>query len=77
MPHINRSSPSKHQENKFTKDYNRIDDYQLVQLLGEGTYGEVHKAIHKKTGNVVAIKKLKLINDEQGVSHEIHYLMIY
>ncbi|ORZ38406.1 mitogen-activated protein kinase [Catenaria anguillulae PL171] len=34
------------------------DDYQLLDLIGEGAYGVVCSAIHKATGRKVAIKKI-------------------
>ena len=33
--------------------------YKVVKVLGDGTYGSVHKAIHRQTGEVVAIKHMK------------------
>ena len=42
---------------------------QIVQkeVLGEGTYGVVYKGEHKKTGEVVAIKKVKLEAEDNGI----------
>ncbi|KAI8487709.1 Cyclin-dependent kinase 11B [Branchiostoma belcheri] len=45
-----------------------VYDYAFLNLINEGTYGVVYKAMHKKTGNVVAIKMLKSENQPQGVS---------
>ncbi|KAK9095024.1 hypothetical protein Scep_026493 [Stephania cephalantha] len=36
-----------------------IQDYEPLEVLGEGSYGCVWKAINKHSGDVVAIKKLK------------------
>lgn len=33
-----------------------ITDFRLEQKLGSGSFGTVHKAVHKKTGKVYAIK---------------------
>ena len=33
--------------------------YKVTQQLGDGTYGSVHKAVHRQTGEVVAIKRMK------------------
>lgn len=34
--------------------------YKILDKVGDGTYGEVHKAIDEKTNQVVALKKIKL-----------------
>lgn len=36
------------------------DVYTKGQVLGKGTFGEVIKATHKETGDVVAIKKIRI-----------------
>ena len=35
--------------------------------MGEGTYGEVYKAVDTQTGETVAIKRIKLEHEEEGV----------
>ncbi len=43
------------------------DKYERLERIGEGTYGVVFKAkdtLHNKT---VALKKIKLENDDEGV----------
>ncbi|KAL6198972.1 hypothetical protein ACLB2K_028760 [Fragaria x ananassa] len=37
-----------------------VDSFENLKLLGQGTYGEVNKAKEKRTGEIVALKKLKL-----------------
>lgn len=39
--------------------FNISSDFQLKSLLGEGAYGIVCSAVHKPTGEVVAIKKIE------------------
>lgn len=39
--------------------YNISSDFQLKSVLGEGAYGVVCSAIHKPTGEIVAIKKIE------------------
>lgn len=39
--------------------FNISSDFQLKSLLGEGAYGVVCSAIHKPTGEIVAIKKIE------------------
>eukprot|EP01017_Pseudomicrothorax_dubius_P004553 TRINITY_DN10942_c0_g10_i1.p1 TRINITY_DN10942_c0_g10~~TRINITY_DN10942_c0_g10_i1.p1 ORF type:complete len:393 (-),score=52.20 TRINITY_DN10942_c0_g10_i1:32-1210(-) len=36
-----------------------LDDFNLVRVLGRGSYGKVFLAIHRKSGHLVALKKLK------------------
>ncbi|XP_042502029.1 cyclin-dependent kinase D-1 isoform X2 [Macadamia integrifolia] len=44
------------------------DRYLKRELLGEGTYGVVYKAIDTKTGQTVAIKKIRLGKYKEGVN---------
>jgi serine/threonine protein kinase len=45
----------------------RIEDaYERICHLGQGTYGEVFKAKDKETGEVVAVKKIKMENEKEG-----------
>ena len=44
----------------------RIQDYEYMCKLGEGTFGEVSKARSKKTGQVVALKKILMHNEKDG-----------
>lgn len=37
-----------------------MDEYEKLEKVGEGTYGKVYKARHKKTGQIVALKKTRL-----------------
>lgn len=36
-----------------------MDKYNTIKVIGDGTYGSVLKAMNKKTGEIVAIKKMK------------------
>ncbi|KDR68381.1 hypothetical protein GALMADRAFT_257032 [Galerina marginata CBS 339.88] len=42
-------------------------DYEATTKLGEGTFGEVHKAIHKSTSTVVALKRILMHNEKEGM----------
>jgi serine/threonine protein kinase len=33
-----------------------VQDYHIITLLGQGGFGNVHKALHIATGRLVAIK---------------------
>lgn len=46
---------------------NVLERYRRVSKLGEGTYGEVYKAVDDQTNEVVAIKRIKLEHEEEGV----------
>lgn len=41
--------------------------YKKIEKLGEGTYGVVHKAVSSETGEIVALKTIRLENDQEGV----------
>ena len=36
-----------------------MNRYKTIKPLGDGTYGSVHKAVNRTTGEIVAIKKMK------------------
>ena len=42
-------------------------DYEKLEKLGEGTFGVVHKARHVESGEVVALKKMRLEGEDDGV----------
>uniref|UniRef100_A0A8C4QZQ9 Cyclin dependent kinase 1 n=1 Tax=Eptatretus burgeri TaxID=7764 RepID=A0A8C4QZQ9_EPTBU len=44
-----------------------MDDYIKIEKLGEGTYGVVYKGKHKKTGCIVAMKKIRVESEDEGV----------
>ncbi|CAL1281969.1 unnamed protein product [Larinioides sclopetarius] len=44
-----------------------MEDYIKVEKIGEGTYGVVYKGKHKKTGRIVALKKIRIENEDEGV----------
>ncbi|CAI9090117.1 OLC1v1024811C1 [Oldenlandia corymbosa var. corymbosa] len=44
-----------------------MDGYEKLEKVGEGTYGKVYRAKEKATGNIVALKKTRLHEDEEGV----------
>ncbi|KAL4240861.1 Cell division protein kinase 1 [Mactra antiquata] len=44
-----------------------MDDYIKVEKIGEGTYGVVYKGKNKKTGALVALKKIRLESEDEGV----------
>uniref|UniRef100_A0A1B0BBB1 cyclin-dependent kinase n=1 Tax=Glossina palpalis gambiensis TaxID=67801 RepID=A0A1B0BBB1_9MUSC len=44
-----------------------VDNFQRIERIGEGTYGIVFKARDKKTGKDVALKKIRLASETEGV----------
>lgn len=38
----------------------KIENYVLDAIVGEGEFGKVYKAVNEKTGQVVAIKIIKV-----------------
>ncbi|XP_054716977.1 cyclin-dependent kinase 12-like [Uloborus diversus] len=43
-----------------------VDVFDIVCQIGEGTYGQVYKAKDKDTGQLVALKKVRLENEKEG-----------
>ena len=41
-----------------------LSKYQKLEKLGEGTYGVVYKAKDNQTGALLALKKIRLFEDE-------------
>ncbi|KAJ1447940.1 kinase-like domain-containing protein [Pelagophyceae sp. CCMP2097] len=44
-----------------------MDRYQRIDKIGEGTYGIVYKATDKATGEIVALKKIRLEAEDEGI----------
>ncbi|WVQ79056.1 cyclin-dependent kinase 1 [Cryptococcus sp. DSM 104549] len=44
-----------------------LDNYFKIEKVGEGTYGVVYKAKDLSTGNIVALKKIRLEAEDEGV----------
>ncbi|EFA81670.1 p34-cdc2 protein [Heterostelium album PN500] len=53
-----------------------MDKYQMVKLIGEGTYGVVSLGIEKSTGREVAIKKIRKILINKGVDDGVSFSAI-
>ena len=52
-----------------------MENYQKIEKVGEGAYGVVYKATDKVTGLAVALKKIRLETETEGVpSTAIRYV---
>ncbi|GAA0142271.1 non-receptor serine/threonine protein kinase [Lithospermum erythrorhizon] len=43
-----------------------IECFEKLEQIGEGTYGQVYMAKEKKTGEIVALKKIRMDNEKEG-----------
>ncbi|XP_073908299.1 LOW QUALITY PROTEIN: cyclin-dependent kinase 2-like [Castor canadensis] len=78
LPAQIKSEPSLVAQNFLSEDHQTVQDkpsrqsrftenFQKVEKIGEGTYGVVYKAKNKLTGEVVALKKIRLDTETEGV----------
>ena len=44
-----------------------LDDYVKIEKIGEGSYGVVFKGRHKMRGDIVAMKKVKIDAEDEGI----------
>jgi len=45
----------------------KLEDFTKIEKIGEGTYGVVFKGRNKNTGEIVAMKKIRLESEDEGV----------
>eukprot|EP00472_Partenskyella_glossopodia_P006305 CAMPEP_0197523702 /NCGR_PEP_ID=MMETSP1318-20131121/8583_1 /TAXON_ID=552666 /ORGANISM="Partenskyella glossopodia, Strain RCC365" /LENGTH=344 /DNA_ID=CAMNT_0043076479 /DNA_START=1 /DNA_END=1035 /DNA_ORIENTATION=- len=43
-----------------------VSNYEKINRIGEGTYGTVYRGRDKKTGEIVALKKVRLMDEKNG-----------
>lgn len=65
MANSSSATPARGLQRRF-KGCSKIGEYDMMQKLGEGTFGEVHKARHRVTGKVFALKKILMHNEKDG-----------
>eukprot|EP01046_Picozoa_sp_COSAG06_P068732 COSAG06_NODE_18413_length_889_cov_1.045570_1_plen_53_part_10 len=44
-----------------------MEAYQKLEKIGEGTYGVVYKAKNRESGAIIALKKIRLEQEDEGV----------
>ena len=44
-----------------------MERYQKMEKVGEGTYGIVYKAKDRVTGEIIALKKIRLEAEDEGI----------
>lgn len=45
----------------------KLDKYDKLEMIGEGTYGVVYKAKDTDTGEIYALKKIRLESEDEGI----------
>ncbi|KAI9206895.1 kinase-like domain-containing protein [Polychytrium aggregatum] len=50
--------------------------FALLEKLGEGSYGSVHRAMHRRTSTIVAIKIVRVDNDEAPESNQTEIMIM-
>ncbi|KAJ2490775.1 kinase subunit of RNA polymerase II carboxy-terminal domain kinase I [Coemansia sp. RSA 2050] len=60
------STPATPVTPKQTSPADGIQMYSRITMVGEGTYGKVHKARNKETGQIVALKQMRIDMDREG-----------
>jgi serine/threonine protein kinase len=45
----------------------KMERYQKMEKIGEGTYGVVYKAKDRVTGEIIALKKIRLEAEDEGI----------
>lgn len=44
-----------------------MERYRKIQKIGEGTYGQVYKAKDRQSGEIVALKRIRLEAEDEGI----------
>lgn len=52
--------------NRLLKPCRHVDQFEKLNRIDEGTYGVVYRARDTETGQIMALKRLKVLSDEQN-----------
>ncbi|NP_001090317.1 serine/threonine kinase 4 L homeolog [Xenopus laevis] len=68
-----RKNPRRHLKKLSEESLNKQPEevFDVLEKLGEGSYGSVYKASHKETSQIVAIKQIPVESDLQEIIKEI------
>ncbi|NP_989249.1 serine/threonine-protein kinase 4 [Xenopus tropicalis] len=68
-----RNNPRRHLKKLSEESLNKQPEevFDVLEKLGEGSYGSVYKASHKETSQIVAIKQIPVESDLQEIIKEI------
>eukprot|EP00242_Pyramimonas_sp_CCMP2087_P006856 CAMPEP_0198218084 /NCGR_PEP_ID=MMETSP1445-20131203/67268_1 /TAXON_ID=36898 /ORGANISM="Pyramimonas sp., Strain CCMP2087" /LENGTH=361 /DNA_ID=CAMNT_0043894975 /DNA_START=240 /DNA_END=1322 /DNA_ORIENTATION=- len=50
----------------FSLGARSVEHFENIEQIGEGTYGQVYMAKEKATGEIVALKKIRMDNEREG-----------
>ena len=51
-----------------------VSDFEKLNRVGEGTYGIVYRARDMKSDKIVALKKIRMEREKEGVCLHAHYV---
>merc|ERR1711937_203801 len=54
-------------ESDRKKELKKLSNYERLEKIGEGTYGVVYKCRYKPTDTLVALKKIRLDGEDEGI----------
>lgn len=61
------NSPPERRSDRVFSGCSSFDDYSIIKKIGEGTFGEVTRAKHKRSGKTFALKKILMHDEKEGM----------